>query len=72
MPKDYFKNRSRSSETCAGPAFRLADLVLLEANPLEDIRNIQRINAVIMNGRFFDRKTLDKMPAQAQTLATQR
>src|SRR5215475_3063892 len=48
---------------------KLADLVLLEANPLEDIRNTQRIDAVIMNGRFYDRKALDKMLAQAQTLA---
>src|SRR5262245_7854976 len=51
---------------------KLADLVLLEANPLEEIRNTQRINAVIMNGRFYDRKALDKMLAQAQTLANQR
>jgi imidazolonepropionase-like amidohydrolase len=51
---------------------KLADLVLLEANPLEDIRNTQRIDAVIMNGRFYDRKALDKMLAQAQTPANQR
>jgi len=51
---------------------KLADLVLLEANPLEDIRNTQRIDAVIMNGRFYDRKALDKMLAQAQTLANMR
>jgi imidazolonepropionase-like amidohydrolase len=51
---------------------KLADLVLLEANPLEDIRNTQRIDAVIMNGRFYDRKALDKMLAQAQTIANQR
>jgi hypothetical protein len=51
---------------------KLADLVLLEANPLEDIRNTQKIDAVIMNGRFYDRKALDKMLSQAQTLANQR
>lgn len=33
---------------------RLADLVLLEANPLDDIRNIRRIVAVVMNGRHYD------------------
>jgi imidazolonepropionase-like amidohydrolase len=32
---------------------RLADLVLLEANPLEDIRNTRRIAAVVANGRVF-------------------
>jgi imidazolonepropionase-like amidohydrolase len=51
---------------------KLADLVLLEANPLEDIRNTQKIDAVITNGRFYDRKALDKMLSQAQTLANQR
>src|SRR5262249_19327605 len=35
---------------------KLADLVLLSANPLEDIHNTQRIDAVIENGRLFDRK----------------
>jgi amidohydrolase family protein len=48
---------------------KLADLVLLEANPLEDIKNTQRIDAVIMNGRFYDRQELDEMLAQAQALA---
>ncbi len=51
---------------------KIADLVLLEANPLEDIRNTQRIYAVITNGRFNDRKALDKMLAQAQAVANQR
>jgi len=32
---------------------RLADLVLLEANPLEDIRNTRRVVAVLANGRLF-------------------
>jgi len=48
---------------------KIADLVLLNANPLEDIRNTQRINAVIANGRFFDRKALDKMLAEAEDVA---
>jgi cytosine/adenosine deaminase-related metal-dependent hydrolase len=33
---------------------KLADLVLLEANPLTDIRNTRRISTVIANGRVFD------------------
>jgi imidazolonepropionase-like amidohydrolase len=37
----------------------LADLVLLDANPLEDIHNTTRIRAVFANGRFYDRATLD-------------
>jgi imidazolonepropionase-like amidohydrolase len=46
-----------------------ADLVLLEANPLENIRNTQRIRAVIAGGRVFDRGTLDKLLEQAKVLA---
>ena len=33
---------------------KLADLVLLDANPLADIRNTRRISAVVANGRLFD------------------
>ena len=35
-------------------AGKLADLVLLDANPLKDIRNTRRISAVIANGKFID------------------
>ena len=45
---------------------KMADLVLLNANPLDDIRNTQRIQAVVSNGRFLDRDTLDKMLTQAR------
>jgi imidazolonepropionase-like amidohydrolase len=34
-------------------AGKLADLVLLDANPLESIRNVSRISGVISNGRYF-------------------
>ena len=40
---------------------KVADLVLLSANPLEDIANTQKIEAVVARGRFFDRKTLDEI-----------
>ena len=46
---------------------KIADLVLLDADPLADIRNTQKINTVIMNGRLFDRKALNKMLSQAET-----
>jgi imidazolonepropionase-like amidohydrolase len=51
---------------------KVADLVLLDANPLEDVRNTQRINAVISNGRLFDRKALNKMLDQAEAAANRR
>jgi Amidohydrolase family len=42
-------------------AGKRADVVLLDANPLEDIRNTRKIHAVILGGRFFSRSELDDM-----------
>jgi imidazolonepropionase-like amidohydrolase len=42
-----------------------ADLLLLEANPLEDIRNTSRIDAVVLGGRWFDRAERERMIAEA-------
>ena len=46
-----------------------ADLVLLDANPLEDIRDVRRIKAVVARGRYFDRASLDRLLRQATALA---
>lgn len=43
-----------------------ADLVLLDANPLEDIRNLRKVQAVIKNGKYFSRQELDTMLADAK------
>jgi imidazolonepropionase-like amidohydrolase len=48
---------------------KIADLMLLSANPLDDIRNTQKINAVVANGRLFDRAELDRILAQVETAA---
>jgi hypothetical protein len=40
-------------------AGKLADLVLLDGDPLASIRNTRRIRAVIANGRLYDRKGLN-------------
>lgn len=40
---------------------RLADFVLLDGNPLQDIHNTTRIASVCQGGQFQDRKTLDRM-----------
>jgi len=42
---------------------KLADMVLLDANPLDDIRNTQKIAGVVVNGRYLSRADLDKMLA---------
>jgi imidazolonepropionase-like amidohydrolase len=40
---------------------KMADLVLLDANPLVDIANTQKIAAVVVNGRYFSRNDLQRM-----------
>ncbi|MGE0441369.1 MAG: amidohydrolase family protein [Gemmatimonadales bacterium] len=40
---------------------RVADAVLLDANPLEDIRAVRRIVAVIAAGRLYTRSELDRL-----------
>lgn len=44
------------------PAVRT--LVLLEANPLDDIRNTRKIRAVVADGRLFRRADLDRLLAE--------
>ncbi len=46
-----------------------ADLVLLEANPLENIANTQKIAAVVANGHYFSRGDLDKLLQRVETSA---
>lgn len=38
-----------------------ADLVLLEGNPLDDIRMTRRIRSVVLDGKYYDRSTLDTL-----------
>jgi len=40
---------------------KLANLVLLDANPLEDIRNTTRIRGVVLDGKYYDRARLDTL-----------
>lgn len=42
---------------------KVADLVLLEANPLDDIQNTRRIASVVLRGKFYDGAGLKKILA---------
>ncbi|MDX1481009.1 MAG: hypothetical protein R3315_04990 [Woeseiaceae bacterium] len=53
----YIDPSMRTGQILEGYA---ADLVLLAANPLEDVRNARRIDAVIVAGRVSDRAALDR------------
>jgi imidazolonepropionase-like amidohydrolase len=49
-------------------AGKIADLLLLDADPLADIRNTRSIQAVVLRGKLFPREALDAMLAKAETL----
>jgi imidazolonepropionase-like amidohydrolase len=48
---------------------KIADLVVLDANPLDDIHNTQKIHAVVLAGKFFSRKDLDDMLRSVEVAA---
>jgi imidazolonepropionase-like amidohydrolase len=48
---------------------KIADLVLLDANPLDDIGNSRKIDAVVFGGRLFPKTDLQKMLADIEALA---
>ena len=50
---------------------KVADLVFLDANPLDDIRNTQKISGVVLNGRFLSRSDLQKILQQIEGVAKQ-
>jgi hypothetical protein len=50
---------------------RTADLVLLDADPLEDIRNTRKIFGVILGGKYYSRRDLDAMLQQVEKIAAQ-
>ena len=45
---------------------KIADLVLLEANPLENIHNTHRINAVVVRGNLIPKTELQAMLASSE------
>ena len=40
---------------------KLADLIVLNANPLEDIRNSEKIKYVMVNGRLYDSESMNEI-----------
>lgn len=51
---------------------RIADLVLLEANPLDDIANTRKIAAVIHDGRYLSQQDLIQLRTKLKQLAATR
>lgn len=59
----YFGHKARMGAIEAGQA---ADLVLLDADPLQAIGNTRRIHGVVTQGQWFDRRALDQMLAAVE------
>ncbi len=50
---------------------KLADLIVLDANPLDDLRNSAAISHVMKNGRLYNAATLDETYPRQQPLGAQ-
>jgi imidazolonepropionase-like amidohydrolase len=48
---------------------QIADLLLLDANPLEDIHNTEKIRAVVLRGKLLDRNFLDELLSKEESFA---
>jgi imidazolonepropionase-like amidohydrolase len=48
---------------------RIADLVLLEANPLDDIANTRKIAAIVTDGRYLSQQDLTRPRIKLKQLA---
>lgn len=56
-PAEFFNAAGKYGTIVVGAD---ADFVLVGANPLQDIRNLERIDAVMVRGRWLDRAFLDR------------
>jgi imidazolonepropionase-like amidohydrolase len=65
-PSEYFGLQDRSGTVESG---KVADLLLLDANPLDDVRNTQRIAAVVFNGNLYERADLDRISRHVERQA---
>lgn len=50
---------------------KIASMVLVRANPLEDISNAQQVESVFLRGQYFSREALDQLLLEARELAQQ-
>jgi imidazolonepropionase-like amidohydrolase len=62
-PAQYFGNLDSTGTIEQG---KIADLDLLNANPLDDINNVGALDAVVLGGRLITRSELDALLATAQ------
>ncbi len=63
QPAVYFKIQDKIGTIEEG---KIADLILLNANPLKDIRNTTQIESVIKDGKLHNRKVLDNLKSKLE------
>ncbi len=68
-PAQYFGMIERLGTVEQG---KIADLVLLDANPLEEVSNTKRIAAVVVGGRLFTKDALQRLLANVEDAANKR
>lgn len=68
IPAEFFKMQNSLGTIEVG---KIADLVLLEANPLENIQNTRKIESVISGGKLFLKPDLKIMMKKAEIYAKQ-
>ena len=66
VPARFMGRDSRVGTVAEG---KVASLVLVRANPLEDIRHARQIEGVFLRGRYFSRADLDQLLKEAKDLA---
>jgi hypothetical protein len=49
----------------------MADIIVLDKNPLVNIRNTNTLSMVMKNGRLYDANTLDELYPRQKKMATQ-
>lgn len=65
-PAEYAGRAHLYGEVSPG---RIADLLLVDADPLADVRNTRRLSAVAFNGRLYDEATLEGLRQRVKSNA---
>ncbi|WP_373494549.1 amidohydrolase family protein [Aquiflexum sp.] len=63
---------NRSAEIGTVEKGKIANLILLDANPQEDIRSTQKIHSVISSGKLYSREKLDKILKEVEENAKEK
>lgn len=66
LPAEYFDLQKEYGGVAAGMT---ADLILLNKNPFDDIRNTLSIEAVVFNGNLYDRNKLNEISDAVESRA---